>query len=95
MEDAMTKNHENKLTMYEAVQSLLEANSDKTAGIPALRGIDRLFQGRRSKHQAEIDGAGSGGGWKGGGEEQGRGRAADCLDARRLSSVRPRRHTEG
>jgi hypothetical protein len=35
MNHPSTNNQENKLTMYEAVQTLLDANGEKTAGYPA------------------------------------------------------------
>jgi len=59
----MTKNHENKLTMYEAVQSLLEANGDKTAGIPAFVGSIASFRGAVQsikQKSTELDAAGAG-----------------------------------
>ena len=40
----MTNSHENKLTMYEAVHSLLEANKEKTAGLPAFAGSIASFR---------------------------------------------------
>ena len=40
----MTKNHENKLTMYEAVQTVLDANGTKTAVIPAFAGSIAKFK---------------------------------------------------
>ena len=59
----MTKNHENKLTMYEAVQSLLDANSEKTAAVPAFAGtITKLkgtLQSIKSK-ATEVEGAAAG-----------------------------------
>ena len=41
----MTKTHENKLTMYEAVQTILDANASKAAAIPAFAGSVTKFKG--------------------------------------------------
>jgi hypothetical protein len=59
----MTNNQENKLTMYEAVQSLLDANSDKTTAVPAFAGtiakLKGTLQGIKSK-ATEVEGASAG-----------------------------------
>jgi hypothetical protein len=59
----MTNNQENKLTMYEAVQTLLDANGDKTAGYPAFGGAVGRFgstvEAIKGK-SSELEGAGMG-----------------------------------
>jgi hypothetical protein len=59
----MTNNQENKLTMYEAVQTLLDANGDKTTGNPAFAGAVGRFrstvEGIKGK-SSELEAAGVG-----------------------------------
>jgi hypothetical protein len=59
----MTDNQENKLTMYEAVQTLLDANGDKTAGYSAFAGAVGRFGSTVDAikgKSTELEGAGMG-----------------------------------
>jgi len=59
----MTNNQENKLTMYEGVQTLLSVNSEKTAVVPAFTGPIGRFQGTLESIKSkatEVEGAAAG-----------------------------------